>query len=83
MALYFLTYDLRARRDYQKLYDELSRFRAVQVLESTWCFKRANTSTKGLRDHFKQFIDSDDGLLVDESSSWASFKTKGTPKDLP
>jgi hypothetical protein len=82
VALYFLTYDLRKSRDYQKLYDELKNFNAVQVLESTWCFRRINTTAAGLRDHFKNFIDNDDGLLVEESNAWATYKTNGTPTDL-
>lgn len=82
MAVYFLTYDLRRESDYQRLYDELAKFNAVQVFESTWCFKRTNTSAKGLRDHFKKFIDSDDGLLVDESTTWATYNANGTPNDL-
>lgn len=82
MALYFLTYDLRNNRDYQKLYDELKSFNAVKVLESTWCFNRINTTASNLRDYFKGFIDSDDGLLIDESNSWATSNTDGTPNDL-
>lgn len=82
MALYFLTYDLRNNRDYNKLYDELSKFNAVQVLESTWCFNRLNTSVSTLRDHFKKYIDSDDGILVTESNYWATSQVNGTPKDL-
>lgn len=82
MALYFLTYDLRNKRDYQKLYDELESFKAVRVLESTWCFNRYDTSAIKLREYFKSFVDSDDGLLVVEASDWASIRTKGTPNDL-
>ena len=82
MALYFLTYDLRNSRDYQKLYDELNNFKAVQVLESTWCFKRIDTSAEKLRDYFKKFADNDDGLLVNESINWATFNANGTPNDL-
>lgn len=82
MALYFLTYDLRNDRDYQKLYDELIEFNAVQVLESTWCFKRINTSASNLRDYFRKFIDKDDGLLIEQSIHWATFNTNGTPNDL-
>jgi hypothetical protein len=82
MALFFLSYDLRKTRNYQTLYDELENFSAVRVLESTWCFNRYNTSASSLRDHFKKFIDADDGLLVDESIDWATYKVKGTPKDL-
>ena len=83
MALYFLSYDLRKpRRNYQPLYDELSDFEAVRVLESLWCFNRVNTSASGLRNYFKQFIDSDDGLCVTEVSDWATRNALGTPKDL-
>ena len=80
MALYFLTYDLRKARDYKSLYDELSNFNAVRILESTWCFKRINTSASGLRDYFKKYIDKDDGLTVSEVSDWGSYNTDGTPK---
>jgi len=82
MSLYFLSYDLRKERDYKKLYDELEDFNAVRILESQWCFRRTNTSAKGLRDHFKQFIDNDDGIILSEVTDWASRKTDGTPKDL-
>jgi hypothetical protein len=82
MALYFMTYDLRKKKDYKKLYDELAKFKAVRILESTWCFYRLNTSASNLRDYFKNFIDNDDGLLISESNSWASYNTASTPKDL-
>lgn len=82
MALYFLTYDLRNSRNYNTLYDELKKFNAVRILESTWCFNRVNTSTKSLRDYFKAYIDKDDGLIVSEVVSWASINTDGTPNDL-
>ena len=82
MALYFLTYDLRKERDYKKLYEELENFNAVQVLESTWCFNRINTTAEGLRGYFKKYIDKDDGILVSESNSWASFNVNNTPNDL-
>ena len=82
MALYFINYDLRKSRDYQKLYDALELFKAVRILESLWCFNRFNTSAKDLRDYFKQFIDSDDGLCVSEVSDWATWNVLGTPNDL-
>lgn len=82
MALYFITYDLRKGKDYQKLYKELESFKAIRVLESMWCFKRLNTSASQLRDYFKDFIDSDDGLIIEETNSWASYNTDKTPKDL-
>ena len=82
MALYFLSYDLRNARNYQTLYDELSRFNAVRILESTWCFNRVNTSANGLRDYFGKLMDGDDGLIVSEVSNWASRNTDGTPNEL-
>ncbi len=82
MALYFLTYDLRNSKNYDALYKELDNFNAVRILDSTWCFKRINTNSEGLRNYFKKFTDSDDGLIVSEVNSWASTKTDGTPNDL-
>ncbi|HDY8002410.1 TPA: hypothetical protein RQK74_004363 [Vibrio vulnificus] len=82
MSLYFLTYDLRNSKNYEALYKELDSFKAVRILESTWCFNRFNTNAKGLRDYFKTYIDSDDGLIVSEVSDWASFNTDETPNQL-
>lgn len=82
MALFFLDYDLRNSRNYQELYDELARFNAVRVLESSWCFNRVNTNSEGLRNHFRNFIDSDDGLSVVEVTGWATYNVLGTPNDL-
>lgn len=82
MSLYFLNYDLRKKRDYQKLYDELEKLKAVRILESLWCFNRLNTSAKELRDYFTNFIDGDDGLCVSEVSDWATKNAINTPKNL-
>ena len=82
MAVYFIEYDLRKQRNYQALYDELARFGAIRVLESLWCFNRVNTTTVNLRDHFRRFIDNDDGIILSEVSDWASYGTQGTPKNL-
>lgn len=82
MATYFIDYDLRKERDYQKLYDEFARFGAVRVLKSQWALRRADTSAKELRDHFKQLIDQNDGLSVVESADWATFGAEKTPNDL-
>ena len=82
MALYFLTYDLRRKRDYQSLYDELKKFDAIKILESTWCFNRINTDARRLRDYFARLLDSDDGLMVSQVEAWASLNTDGSPEDL-
>ncbi len=74
MALYFLSYDLRKVRSYQPLYDELERFGGVRALESVWCFQHTGSNCVALRDHFVQFVDLDDGLIVIETSSWAGTR---------
>lgn len=83
MALFFLEYDLRKNRDYEKIYKELESFNAVRILESLWCFKRINTNCSGLRDHFSKFIDTDDGLVISEVTDWATKNTTSTPSKLP
>lgn len=84
MALYYLSYDLRKQRNYQPLYDALSEFNAVRILESLWCFNRVNINSEGLLNYFRQFIDADDALSVSEVSvsNWATLRTLGTPNDL-
>lgn len=82
MALFTLTYDLRKQRNYDELYEELKNFKSIRILESTWCFNRFNTSSSGLRDHFRNFIDPDDGLFVAEVNDWASWASDGTPNKL-
>ena len=82
MALYTVTYDLRNRRDYETVTDELKRLGGKMILESTWALKANDTTAVELRDHFLNFIDSDDGLFVAEVTSWASHKTVNTPKDI-
>ena len=83
MALYLLSYDLRKEgRDYQKLYDELKAFNAVRILESVWCFNRFKTSCNNLCNYFRQFIDSNDGIIVTEVSDWATCNTDDNPNSL-
>ena len=88
MALYFISYDLRNGKDYQKLYDELNKINAVRMLESCWCFKRFNTDSKNIRDYFKEFIDRDDGLLISQIAEiesvpqWAGCNLDGNPNQL-
>jgi alkylhydroperoxidase family enzyme len=82
MALFFLEYDLRKQRNYDALYAELAAFNAVRILKSLWCFNRVSTSASGLRDHFKKFIDSDDGLIVSEVTDWAAYNVEGNPNQL-
>jgi CRISPR/Cas system-associated endoribonuclease Cas2 len=82
MIEYFISYDLRDSQDYQKLYDELKRFKAIQVLESLYCLKYQNDKTEELRDHLKKFIDSDDGLIVIKSAFWAGVNLDNNPNNI-
>jgi hypothetical protein len=79
MALYMIEYDLRKHRDYATLTAELKKFAATRILESLWCFNRINTSAVALRDHFKKFIDLDDGLIVAVVTDWATTRTLASP----
>jgi len=80
-SLFFLDYDLRKQRDYKPLYAELARFSAKRLLESSWCLN-ANGTAEGVRDHFKKFVDADDGLWVAQVTDWATYNTTATPKAL-
>lgn len=82
MALFFLSYDKRSDSNYQPLYDELERFGAKRILESTWCFNRVNINCENLRNHFWRFLDNNDGLSVSEVIDWATIGTLNTPSDL-
>ncbi|MBD7962121.1 hypothetical protein [Comamonas avium] len=80
MALYFLEYDLVKQKNYQPLYDELERLNAKKHLLSAWSFKGQHSgASEAWRDHFRQFIDADDRLMVSEVTDWAGTKLLGTP----
>lgn len=65
MSLFVITYDLRKQRTYQKLYDELFNLKAFCVLESVFLIELESTALE-VKEHFKSYIDDDDGLLVVE-----------------
>ena len=81
-TLYYLSYDLIKRKDYQTLYAELEKFRAKRVLESVWCFKYEDNNTEALRDYFTKFIDNDDRILVIKSAHWAGKNLMFNPNNL-
>ena len=73
---YVISYDLRnPGQDYQTLYDALAAIGAKRVLQSQWCARRNNTTAKGLRDHFRQYMDSNDRILVTsiDSANWSGW----------
>ncbi|CAG9247006.1 conserved hypothetical protein [Burkholderia diffusa] len=79
MALYFLSYDVRKANNYEELYSELEKFKAVNVLESVWSFERNHTTAAELREHFKRFVKPNDGMLVIKATEWASQSLDGKP----
>lgn len=79
MGQYLICCDLRKERDYQPFFKELTALRAVRILESLWCVSSLGSSPAGLRNHFRQFIDADDGLFVASMDEWASWSVLRTP----
>lgn len=81
MPYFVINYDLRNKRDYQSLYDEMERLDAFAILESVFLAELENTADE-VRDHFQNFIDDDDGLLVIEfDKKPAAFKCKPGTKN--
>jgi hypothetical protein len=73
MTMFTLTYDLRSPgQDYKKLYAELARVGAERVTESQWALVGDYTVVQ-LRDHFRQFLDSNDRLVVVQVDTWATW----------
>ncbi|MEX2450431.1 MAG: hypothetical protein WD407_06205 [Rhodospirillales bacterium] len=81
MALFVISYDLIKRKDYQTLWDELDRLNGQKALNSFYLINLNSTAAQ-VRDHFKDFIDDDDRLIVVEFSKEPKFTKalKGTTK---
>lgn len=75
MKKYVISYDLDSPgQDYARIWKELNRLGAKRVLYSQWVMK-SNNSAGQLRDYFKDFIDTNDRLLVVSlEDDWASWK---------
>lgn len=74
MALFVISYDLHVRRDYARIIHRLRSTGAVKALESTW-LAETNATAAAVRDDLKQYVDSDDTLLILElkpGSGWAA-----------
>jgi hypothetical protein len=68
MPVYLVSYDLIGREtidDYKTLIAELKRMKAKTILYSQWVL-RSNMTPVQLRDHLREFIDSNDRILVIE-----------------
>jgi hypothetical protein len=75
MSAFLVTYDLRQPgRDYKRLYDRLSGWRAVHALESVWLID-AGTTAGALRDDLRGYIDTNDRLFVVEIKGATAWTT--------
>lgn len=63
MAYFSITYQLNEKKDYPKLWDEFDRLNAVKVQNSQYFIDLDNT-TKEVKNHFAEFVDEDDLLMV-------------------
>ena len=80
MNLYIVSYDLLTPgRNYEPLYSELLRLGATRVLLSQWLVGSPATAMQ-LRDHFWQYMDPNDRLLVNAiDQNWAAFNLLVNP----
>lgn len=72
--LKLITYDLnKPHKDYPKLFEGIRSYGSyAHALDSVWLVKTDSTVGQ-IRDHLKQFIDSNDQLKVVRVSDWATF----------
>jgi hypothetical protein len=80
MKAYLVSYDLdKPGQDYTKLIDRIKQYGAVRVLKSQWALGTTLTAVQ-LRDDLKDYIDSNDRMLVTAIGDWASWNIMGTDK---
>lgn len=72
MALFSVTYDLVAEKDYEALIDRLKELDTVKVQLSHWLLSADNTANE-VKDHLAQYIDDDDKLMVIEFTKRPAF----------
>lgn len=76
---FLIAYDLNkgeTSSEYQRLIREIKALGSwAKPLESTW-FVACDSTTSGVRDHLKKFIDSNDELMVLDvtDDNWSSYK---------
>ncbi|MCU5784831.1 hypothetical protein MA04_04131 [Alcanivorax balearicus MACL04] len=74
MAIYCVTYDLRAPgRDYNAVFSYLKQFAYCKGMESFWLID-SNLSASRIRDDLKALVDTNDKIFVGRlNGKWASF----------
>jgi hypothetical protein len=72
MGTFWVSYDLVKQKDYERLFARLRQLGAKKVLLSMWVLK-GDYVCATLRDDLRQYIDSDDRLVVIESKDWGTW----------
>ena len=71
---YLVEYDLKKTKHYTNLITAIQKLNHTKLLLSSWLI-RSIYGAKELNDHLKQFIDSDDVLVVIEvKGDWATLR---------
>lgn len=74
MSCYIISYDLRAARNYDVLYDAIKSYGTwAHITESTWAIVTTKTAVQ-VRDHLSSVMDQDDRLFVVKSGVEAAWK---------
>ena len=74
---YVISYDLNEPgQDYERLFAALKDWGAKKVLYSQWCVRRNGTTAAKVSDHFWQYMDSNDRILVIaiDGTGWAGYR---------
>lgn len=66
MSSFLVSYQLNKQKDYQTLWDEMSRLHAFKTMNSVYLLDWHNDDPESLRSHLQRFIDDDDFLMVVE-----------------
>ena len=72
MALFTVTYDLIAEKDYDSLIGRLKELDTARVQLSQWLLSADNSATE-VKDHLAQYVDDDDKLMVIEFTKRPDF----------
>ncbi|MDG1286678.1 MAG: hypothetical protein P8P30_03830 [Rickettsiales bacterium] len=78
MPFYAITYDLNNEKNYPKIQKEFEKLNSHKAAYSFYLVKNT-ASTKQMLEHFKQFVDEDDTLVVVRIDDVESYRPlKGT-----
>ncbi len=81
MPSFVISYDLRNKRDYEKLYEAIKSYGTwSHILESCWAVVTTKSATE-IRKHLVQFIDKDDGIFISRSAGEAAWRNVSCTND--